>query len=728
MKKETAFRLRLIFSVCIVILLVFALISRVAAYTISFFIQDEVYSHYTLLADVTSQKITTWFQREVQILATQKASVEITGNLTHEYLTEYLTEIVRNYNEEGYIYDLYFVSTDNVMSSGYGYIPDPSIDFTQRDWYQGALSEKEQFVSSPYKDTNLDKFVVTISASVHDKNGELKGVLALDIFVDTLFQIIEEQDVPKNSYVFLLDSNFGIVTHPNSQYQYVNEAPINITDPGHHIYQDLPEKILNQERAVFHITDYDGAEREMFVSRIEHSNWYVAAAISEDLIHESEKMLLFSTFAALILCLAVGILVTFAATRQVVAQLSSATEAAKSANETKSSFLANMSHEIRTPINAVIGMNEMIPRERTESSVREYALEISSASRSLISIVNDILDFSKIESGKLEIIENEFNIASVLNDIVNMSMSRLGDKDLTLFVNVDPTIPCGILGDELRIKQIILNLMTNGIKYTNEGHVMLRISYTRQNYGLNLNVSVSDTGIGISPENLEKLFDSFQQVDTKRNRKVEGTGLGLSITKQLVQNMGGFINVSSTYGVGSEFKFTIPLKVVSNAPFLTIRNPESIRAWHAADLSFLPQKTEQQCRELLTEMSGQLGIELKETADIEELKTAAHNGEATHIFADVYFYQKHQEDFEALSKEITIAVIHDRNSAIDVSGNIRSLNIPFYAMPASVVLNNEISSAALNEYRSSIIGFTAPKQKFSLLMTIWSISRSLSAF
>lgn len=244
-------------------------------------------------------------------------------------------------------------------------------------------------------------------------------------------------------------------------------------------------------------------------------------------------------------------------------------EAAERANKSKGDFLANMSHEIRTPLNAIIGMCELVLREDDISeSVQENCYNIQSSGRSLLSIINDILDFSKIESGKLEIIEAEFNIASMVNDVINMTMTRKGNKKIDVMVHLDPDIPNLLIGDEVRIRQVMVNLMTNAVKFTQKGTVTLRISQTRQEYGINLKVEVEDTGMGISEQNLEKLFSSFQQVDTRKNRSIEGTGLGLAISKRLISNMGGFINVTSTYGKGSKFYFVLPLRVKDDAPVI----------------------------------------------------------------------------------------------------------------------------------------------------------------
>lgn len=237
------------------------------------------------------------------------------------------------------------------------------------------------------------------------------------------------------------------------------------------------------------------------------------------------------------------------------------------ANESKARFLANMSHEIRTPINAVLGMDEMILRESTEQNIREYAADIQSAGKSLLALINDILDFSKIESGKMEIVPVEYELSSLLCDCYNMVVMRAQEKNLALTVENDGTLPNRLYGDEIRVRQVIVNLLTNAVKYTREGSVVLSVQGKRmENSRLLLQISVQDTGIGITEENCAKLFDSFQRVDEEKNRSIEGTGLGLAITRQIVELMQGSISVESEYGKGSVFSVEIPQNIIGDCP------------------------------------------------------------------------------------------------------------------------------------------------------------------
>ncbi|MCQ2521268.1 MAG: ATP-binding protein [Lachnospiraceae bacterium] len=240
---------------------------------------------------------------------------------------------------------------------------------------------------------------------------------------------------------------------------------------------------------------------------------------------------------------------------------------ASKANEAKSSFLANMSHEIRTPINAVLGMNAMILREKNLDNIKAHAKDIQSAGRSLLAIINDILDFSKIESGKMELVLVSYDLESLLHDCYNIVYPRMMEKELSFIVDVDPKMPTTLYGDEIRIRQMIINLLTNAAKYTETGSVHLKFGYrTVASDTIKMIVEVRDTGIGITKENLRKLFRSFQRVDETRNRTIEGTGLGLSITKSFVEMMEGNITVESEYGKGSTFTIEIPQKTIDKTP------------------------------------------------------------------------------------------------------------------------------------------------------------------
>jgi len=253
--------------------------------------------------------------------------------------------------------------------------------------------------------------------------------------------------------------------------------------------------------------------------------------------------------------------------RDILYMLEESRQVAEDANNAKSVFLANMSHEIRTPINAIMGMNEMIIRETSDKGILDYSKEIENSGKNLLALINDILDISKIESGKLSLVTTDYDVASLINDSYNSVLLRAKEKNLNLYVENNKDIPCTLFGDEIRIRQIITNFLTNAVKYTREGSIHLKVDYERISADkINFIVSVKDTGIGLTMDQRKELFSPFIRFDEKQHKNIEGTGLGLSIVKRFVEMMNGSIEVASDRGIGSTFTVTIPQKVVDATP------------------------------------------------------------------------------------------------------------------------------------------------------------------
>lgn len=313
-------------------------------------------------------------------------------------------------------------------------------------------------------------------------------------------------------------------------------------------------------------------EQFFYSAEIENSDLFMAGSVSRSEIVSDISFLkatgmgVYYALILLVMILAIYLIIASVKVRE-SEELKEAKAVAEQASNAKSVFLANMSHEIRTPINAILGMDEMILREYKDPSLKQYAFNIKNAATTLLSLVNDVLDFSRIEAGKISVIPEEYDLSLLVSDIVFMMRERANKKNLYLNVSVNKEMPAKLIGDEKRVKQIIINLVTNAIKYTNEGGTDLIIDYEKiDDETIYFKGTVKDTGIGMKPEDIEKVFNAFERFDEIKNRTIEGAGLGMSIVKQLLNLMEGDIDVKSTYGVGSEFSFRIKQKVESFEP------------------------------------------------------------------------------------------------------------------------------------------------------------------
>ena len=380
------------------------------------------------------------------------------------------------------------------------------------------------------------------------------------------------------------------------------------------------------------------------------------------------------------------------------------------AERSKDDFLVNISHEIRTPVNAVCGLSEAILQEELPLNVRRDIIDLQTAGRNLLSTVSNILDFSELQSGRMVLAEESYNITSTITDIINMALTMDNGKHLELIVDCDAGLPSNLVGDEQKLRRIIMNLLGNAMKFTKEGGVILRIKGRKEEYGINLLVSVQDSGIGIERKDLEKIFTSFSQVNSKRNREEGGVGLGLAITQALVRSMGGFISVESIPGTGSEFKFTIPQKVLDETPIVSVKYKKNIFAAGYINMDKYNYTVIREGYEnCIRHIVEQLGITFRICRNLSELKRRAEYEKYSHIFIGWEEYCEDRQYFEELAEEHTVVLLLDYGQETMVCGNMLRIYKPFTVLSIAAVFNGRRIAQNDEQYISLHKRFIAPK-------------------
>ena len=519
------------------------------------------------------------------------------GDLIEDYLIietqRHKSQFDENYTGlYGYISGTYY--------DGLEWVPPEDYDPTQRDWYRITAEKGGLVVVPPYIDAQTGSMVISVCKRLSDP----ENVVAIDAYTTHIQEVIESTNINGMGYGFIVDKNGTVIAHPDTS---LNGTDFNKASGG----ADFMEKLIRSDERCFEAT-LSGKQCTVFADTI-LDQWFVVIAVGNDeLFHDVYAQLAVNIITNMIVFTLIALFYSIAhrmeqkSSREAEALKISEQQkeyeaeilrlekaSADASNKAKGEFLAQMSHEIRTPINAVLGMNEMIFRESEEPKIIEYSGHIRTAGRNLLSIINSILDFSKIEDGKMEIIPVQYDTASVIHNLINTVAQRASDKGLKLTADIDQTLPASMIGDDIRLTQIITNLLTNAVKYTERGSVRLTMKNAgTENDSVRLFVEVQDTGIGIREEDREKLFESFSRLDQQINHHIEGTGLGMAIVTALLSMMDSELHLESKYGEGSSFSFTVVQKIAGNdllgdfnKRFTRTQQqnvPDALPKWHGA--------------------------------------------------------------------------------------------------------------------------------------------------
>jgi len=366
-------------------------------------------------------------------------------------------------------------------------------------------------------------------------------------------------------------------------------------------------------------------------------------------------------------------------------------DALQHSERVKDDFLANVSHEIRTPVNTICGISEILLSNEVPEHLHEDLLGIQIAGKNLISVVSDILDFSELQNEEFDVIEENYHISSTIYDVINLSMAKMGDKKLQFIVDCDANLPSVLMGDEQKIRRVIMNIVDNAIKFTKEGCVRVRVTYRKEEYGINLIVSVKDTGIGMSEENLEMVFEEFTQMDMSRSRSIGGVGLGLAISKAIVHKMGGFFTAKSQLGKGTEVQFVIPQKVYDDTAIAQIEEIDKVNAIVYINMEqFVLSAIRDEYAANIHHMMNQLGIKCHLCRNLAELKRREKQENFSHFFISLREYLEDPQYFDILAKYNNVSIIIDTYDDIKIRNrDLNRIYKPFFVLSIVAVLNSK---------------------------------------
>jgi signal transduction histidine kinase/CheY-like chemotaxis protein len=582
---------------------------------------------------------------------------------------------------------------DGQFLDGIGLNPDPGYDPSATPWYRAAetLGDGEIAYTAPYLDPRTGTRIISAVRNLYSLNGTYYGILSMDIdLVWFRAQYARSLNLSTESYGFIVNRNLRVISHPDENR--IGQTLEEFNADYRQIAEELPLDSDIQNRR---ITDVDGKDALIYMRRI-FNGWYVAMITPmESYNHDLYNIQINPAFLGLILILIFSL---------VMLRINAATIHADEISSYKSAFLAQMSHEIRTPMNVVIGMSELALRENDPVKVSEYVGGIKQAGHNLLSIINDILDISRIESGTLKITPVTYYFASLLNDVISMIRVKIAEKPVVFMANIDASIPNAMIGDESRIKQILINLLSNAAKYTQEGFIALNVrGVITEGKKVLLTIEVSDSGVGIKQEDISAIFENFVRLDMENNRGVEGAGLGLVLTRNLCRAMGGDVTVASEYGKGSTFIATFAQQFDDEEGLATVENPAGKRVLCYEE------------REIYAFSIFKTLENLKVPANIcdkkDEFLRELEHGAYPYAFVSAELAEEALERIKTRFLPTNLVLLSNPGELVSYR-NIPMLIMPAYSVPIANVLNNR---TIFDQRKQRSIHFIAPDARILIV-------------